>query len=56
MKKPLKKEYCKPFSLDSTMHVFNSKAYSKALEKYIEYQEKIINDLKIKISNLITKN
>lgn len=39
MNKPLKKHFCTPFVLDSTIVKFDSKGYSKQLEKYISFME-----------------
>lgn len=45
MKRPLKKQFCKPFSLDSKFVCFDSKEYAKVLSKYADYLEDINAEL-----------
>lgn len=45
MKKPIKKDYCSPFSMDDKIVLFDSKQYAKDAAPYIEYLEGIIYDL-----------
>lgn len=40
MKRPLKKEFSKPFSLNSNFVCYDSKQHAKALSEYIDYLEK----------------
>jgi len=46
MKKPVKKDYCKAFSLDKSLMLFDSKKYARDAEAYIEYLEAQIKNLK----------
>ncbi len=45
MKKPLQKDYCKPFALDSKFVCFDSKAYSRAASAYINHLEGVLREI-----------
>ncbi len=52
MKKPIKKDYCKPFSLDNTLQTFDSKKYSKDAELYIEHLISIMRSSSSKLRDV----
>jgi hypothetical protein len=45
MKKPIKKDYCKPFMLDASITQFDSKSYARDAAAYIEHLEQINKEL-----------
>lgn len=54
MKRPIKKDYCKKFALDSKFVLFDSKSYSKEQDKYIDELLEQRNELLKSLIEMVT--